>query len=154
MRSYSRSIPLRVDETEFEAKVVLEGDALESDSVWLTATAAEGGVSLSGPPPPAPAPLPPLPPCPAGGCSGCGGCKWPYENATLPDPKQPVTGSLTDATTLACEAKCGSMVDCAGFTRKDLEHDCYFYSKAQVSGLFSHARKDVSWHPNPDSEFG
>lgn len=103
------------------------------------------------PSPPAPAPLPPLPPCNPTGCAGCGGCKWPYANATLPEPKQPVSGSLAGATTLACEAKCGAMADCAGFTRKHAEKDCYFYSKAQVSGLFSHTRPDVSWHPNPQS---
>ena len=105
---------------------------------------------VSPPSPPAPSPLPPLPPCPASGCTGCGGCKWPSANATLPEPKQTVSGSLTGATTLACEAKCGSMVPaCAGFTRKDVEADCYFYSKAQVSGVFSHERPDVFWHPNP-----
>ena len=103
-----------------------------------------------GPPAPPPAPLPPVPPCPATGCKGCGQppCRWPYLNATVPAPKSPVMGSLLTAATLACEAKCGATTGCVGFTRKDAEQSCYFYSGAQVSGLFSHGRPDdVSWHP-------
>ena len=60
-------------------------------------------------------------------------------------------GSLLDATTLACEAKCGATAGCVGFTRKFAEQRCYFYSKAELSGLFSHGRPDVSWHPKPRS---
>ena len=103
------------------------------------------------PPSPPPAPLPPLPPCPATGCTGCGQppCRWPYANATLPAPKQPVMGSLLNAATLACEVKCSATAGCAGFARKDAEQSCYFYSNAQVSGVFSHGRPDVSWHPKP-----
>ena len=53
MRSYSKAIPVTADETEFEVKIVLEGEgATESDSVWLTATSAGVPVALSGPPPP------------------------------------------------------------------------------------------------------
>ena len=66
---------------------------------------------------------------------------------------QPVAGThASDATTLACEAKCGAMADCAGFTRKGAEKDCYFYSEAQASGVFSHLRPDVSWRPKALAE--
>ena len=60
-------------------------------------------------------------------------------------------GSLLNAATLACESKCGATAGCVGFTRKDAEQSCYFYSGAQVSGLFSHGRPGVSWHPKPHS---
>ena len=103
-----------------------------------------------GPPTPPPTPLPPLPRCPAAGCEGCQPpCHWPYLNSTLPDPKQPVLGSLVNASTLACETKCGTAARCVGFTRKGAESACYFYDSQQVSGLFSHSRPDVSWHPKP-----
>jgi N-acetyl-beta-hexosaminidase len=102
------------------------------------------------PPQPPPGPLGPLLPCAATGCVGCGGCKWPYVNVTLPEPKSPVMGSLLNATALACEAKCETMTGrCVGFTRKEVEKECFFYSKTQVSGVFSHGRPDVSWHPRP-----
>ena len=102
-------------------------------------------------PTPPPGPLPPLPPCPAAGCQGCGGCHWPYANATLPEPKGPVMGSLANATTLGCEAHCAATAGCVGFTRKDAAQGtpCYFYDKAEVSGVFSHARPAVSWHQRP-----
>ena len=120
-------------------------------NLWGSRPAGSGPPIPPGPPPPGP--LGPLPPCPASGCAHCGGCRWPYANDTLPDPKQPVLSSVV-ATTVACEAKCGSMAAprCAGFTRKDADEVCYFYSKSQVSGLFSHLRPDVSWHPNPHAE--
>ena len=56
MRAYSRSIPVQPDETEFEVKIVLEGEGVcEKDaSVWLSATTAGAPVVLSGPAPPAP----------------------------------------------------------------------------------------------------
>lgn len=59
MRAYSRSIPVQPDETEFEVKIVLEGEGVcEKDaSVWLSATTAGAPVVLSGPAPP-PAPVP------------------------------------------------------------------------------------------------
>ena len=103
------------------------------------------------PTPPPPGPLPPLPPCPVAGCQGCGGCRWPYENETIPDPKEPVSGALLNASTLGCEARCAAMAGCAGFTRKDvaLGTPCYFYDKAEVSGVFSHGRPGVSWHQRP-----
>ena len=142
---YSRA---RGPPTESEMRLALTPLAPGKTNLW--GSREPGNWTRPSAPPP-PGPLPPLPPCPSSGCAGCGGCKWPYANDTLPDPKQPVSGSKTDATTLACEAECGSMADCAGFTRKDAERDCYFYSKTQVSGQFSHTRPDVSWHPNPNS---
>jgi hypothetical protein len=102
------------------------------------------------PPPPPPGPLPPLPPCPIVGCQGCQPpCHWPYLNSTLPDPKGPVMGLLLNASTLACETNCGTTAGCVGFTRKNTERSCYFYDLQQVSGIFSHGRSDVSWHPKP-----
>ena len=83
-------------------------------------------------------------------CTHCGGRKWLYANNSLPHRKQPVLSSVV-ATTLACEAKCESIDQCAGFTRKDAGGICFFYSKSQVSGLFSHSRPDVSWHPSPNA---
>ena len=124
-------------------------------NLWGSRPADSGPVPPPpGPGPPSPGPLGPLPPCPASGCPGCGGCRWPFANATLPDPQSPVLSSIVNVTTTACEAKCASMVPsdataCVGFTRKDAEGDCYFYSRSEVSGLFSHSRPDVSWHPNP-----
>ena len=120
-------------------------------NLWGSRPAGSGPPIPPGPPPPGP--LGPLPRCPTSGCAHCGGCHWPYANDTMPDPKQPVLSSVV-ATTVACEAKCGSMAapGCAGFTRKEAENVCYFYSKSQVSGLFSHLRPDVSWHPNPHAE--
>ena len=97
------------------------------------------------PAPPAPPPAP-LPPCPQAGCAGCGGCKWPYENATLPQPSLPITGQET-ATVVACEAKCAAQGGCVGFTYSG--GTCFFY--AHVSGTFSHDRPTVQWHPKPAS---
>lgn len=58
-------------------------------------------------------------------------------------------GGLANVTTLTCETRCQAMAGCVAFTRKEAEQVCYFYSSEQVSGLFSHGRPDVSWHPKP-----
>jgi hypothetical protein len=62
-----------------------------------------------------------------------------------------VMGSLVNATALGCEAHCTATAGCVGFARKDAAEGtpCYFYDKAEVSGVFSHARPAVSWHQRP-----
>lgn len=97
------------------------------------------------PPPPPPPPPGPLPHCPVDGCAGCGGCRWPYLNATEPDPSRPFLTQLENATTLACEAKCAGAAVCVGFTQRSTS--CWLY--AHISGRFSHRSSSVSWHPNP-----
>ena len=105
--------------------------------------------------PPAPPP-PPIVPCPAAGCTGCGSppCHWAYENNTCPEPgcafSFPFTSQVHN-TTVGCEGICAAQgKSCIGFTAigdTSSEVDCFFYQ--HVSGLFSHVRPEVSWHPKP-----
>lgn len=106
-------------------------------------------------PSPPPPPPPPLQPCPATGCAGCVGippCHWPFDKATCPSPSLPFT-AMVQNTTAGCEELCTAQGEaCVGFTMNDIAPggsvaDCYFYS--HVSGLFSHDRQDVTWHPKP-----
>ena len=60
-------------------------------------------------------------------------------------------GSLFNASTLGCEERCAAMAGCVGFARKDADvgTPCFFYDRKEVSGVFSHARPEVSWHQRP-----
>ena len=105
-----------------------------------------GSRSMPAPPSPPPGPLPPLPPCPAKGCAGCGGCKWPYQNASEPNPSRPYLSDLTNVSVRDCEAGCTAQAGCIGFTYKS--PDCWLYG--HVSGHFEHRPgSTVSWHPRP-----
>ena len=86
-----------------------------------------------------------LPHCPPDGCAGCGGCRWPYLNATLPDPSRPFLIELENVTTVECEAKCAGASVCVGFTQRTTS--CWLY--AHISGKFSKRSSSVSWHPKP-----
>lgn len=129
------------------------------DDATDAATAAMGALKASlrvehvaqmiVPPPPPP---PPLLPCPAAGCTGCGSppCHWAYQNVSCPTPSLPFTSQVKN-TTLGCEQICAAQgAACIGFTASGATSgvvNCFFY--AHVSGLFSHDRLEVSWHPKP-----
>ena len=74
--------PPTAEELELALTPLPAGDL----NLWGSRAAAPAPPPPLGPAPPGP--LGPLPPCVAiPGCVGCGGCKWPFLNATLPEPK-------------------------------------------------------------------